>query len=224
MCSSDMLVATSSVQNRLFLERSTTTLCMYTQTKHRPPRHPEMHKRIPSAILASIPLEMENLWTPPAVLKYSEVARALDQLMGARHWRQLIATKYEVRRPELLATRHSMNRSKLSLLLRTEFPAPWVFTLRRFEQENITLPEIHKWLRPACEIDRPLAQLIKKHKSRFCTNTILTLSPVEPNRYPTFFTVERRWFYAGRLETYHSRHGKEPAMVVFQRAIQEASA
>ena len=107
-------------------------------------------------------------------------------------------------------------------MLRIEFPAPWVMTLDRFKEENITVPEVHKWLRPECEIDTPLASFLKKHKSRFCTNSIFTLPPVEPNRYPTIFTVQRRWFYAGRLETYHRRHGKEPAMVLFNRVMQEA--
>ena len=180
-----------------------------------------LHNRIPPQILASLPLELPKLWTPPAVVKYTEVAESLDQLLGAQYWRQRIAHKYEVSRPESIAARKGMNRERLSALLRIEFPAPWVMTLDRFKEENITVPEVHKWLRPACEIDTPLASFLKKHKSRFCTNSIFTLPPVESNRYPTIFTVQRRWFYAGRLETYHRRHGKEPAMVLFNRVMQE---
>lgn len=217
-----MLAATGSGQNHLHLERSTAILYLHLQTKHRPPRHPEMHNRIPPQILEAIPLEQGTKWNDPKNQSYSETVAMLDKSYGPRNWRKLIAQKYELRRAESLLSLPGMTSSSASWVLRLEFPMPWAFTLARFKEENITVPEVHKWLRPACEIDTPLASFLKKYKSRFCTNSIFTLPPVEPNRYPTIFTVQHRWFYAGRLETYHSRHGKEPAMVVFNRAVQEA--
>lgn len=177
---------------------------------------------IPPHIIEQLPIELGEQWNSQSALSLKKTMELLDSVMEPKKWRDHIHRKYNVTNILSLANRRGMNRGKLAKLLRLEFPQPWVFTMYRYEQEQRAVHNVHEWLRPAAEVDLKLARFLWKHRSKFSGHKAFTLPPVEPNKYPVLFKVDKRWFYAGKLELFHKGRGKEPAMSIFLRALEEA--